>query len=412
MLAARLGSWRLRPHSLGWDGARLATTPPTPPTPGVNPARVRLKPRGTQNWVDSLRIYVKGGSGGHGLPTLGGRGGRGGHVVVETAASASNLLSVYRSFPSGRQRLTGELGGHASRARILGPDGPDVVLKVPAGVTLSDAAGRMLFTLDEPGQRVVVANGGVGGGAGNHWFGQPGQAHVIRVDLKLIGDMGLVGFPNGGKSTFLKAVSRARPKIAGYPFTTIQPNLGQIEYADGRTLTLADLPGLIEGAHRNVGLGHKFLKHVERTRLLLFVIDVNGFQLNAHEPFRTAFETMAALNKEIECYDTDILAKPAVCLLNKMDVSGSGAKFDAFVECASSYADRLADVPESLRPEKLIQLSEILPMSAKMSPQSVAQVKERLRFHLDEHHRTSLVAIRDQLPAIEHLIQGQGPSVS
>ncbi len=133
-------------------------------------------------------------------------------------------------------------------------------------------------------------------------------------------------YPILGKSTLLKAVSRASPKIAGYPFTTIRPNLGHIGYPDDRVITMADLPGLIEGAHYNVGMGYRFLKHVERTRLLLFVIDVNGFRLNENSEFRTAFQTLTLLNRELELYKPDLVEKPAVCLLNQMDFRGSQSK--------------------------------------------------------------------------------------
>ena len=128
----------------------------------------------------------------------------------------------------------------------------------------------------------------------------------------------MVGFPNAGKSTLLKAISKARPKIASYPFTTIKPNLGHIKFEDEREITMADLPGLIEGAHVNVGMGHRFLKHVERTGCMVFVIDVKGFQLNPMSIKRSAFETLVLLNKELEIYNPDLLSKPAICLVNKV----------------------------------------------------------------------------------------------
>ena len=136
--------------------------------------------------------------------------------------------------------------------------------------------------------------------------------------FQLIADLGLVGFPNAGKSTLLKAISNARPKIASYPFTTIKPNLGHMSYEDEREITMADLPGLIEGAHINLGLGHRFLKHVERTTCNVFVIDIQGFQLNANSVHRTAFETLVLLNKELEMYNPDLLQKPSICLVNKV----------------------------------------------------------------------------------------------
>ncbi len=180
---------------------------------------------------------------------------------------------------SSKQRLSGKAGEHAAKIRLRGKAGEastaffqvsknnhwkqllhfqDAELKVPPGVTIQDDKGVILRSLDEPGQSAVVALGGEGGGPANNWLGSTGQGRHVRLDLKLIADVGLVGFPNAGKSTLLKAISRARPKIAGYPFTTLRPNLGHLAYPDDRTITMADLPGLIEGAHYNVGMGHKY----------------------------------------------------------------------------------------------------------------------------------------------------------
>ncbi|TRY70978.1 hypothetical protein TCAL_02445 [Tigriopus californicus] len=407
-----MGRARSHPRLRGMPG--LSTAGPHAVDPGAQ--RIRVSADAKQNWIDSLRLSVKAGHGGNGWPIMGGVGGRGGHVILETGpvhGPAPNLLKVHQRLPKGRGRLTGDSGGHASKSRLVGGEGKDVVLSIPPGVSILNEAGREIMDMDQPHMRLIVANGGAGGCKDNHWFGQPGQKHVIRVDLKLIADVGLVGFPNAGKSTFLKAISRANPKIAAYPFTTIQPNLGHINYSDTRIVKVADLPGLIERAHQNVGMGHRFLKHVERTRLLLFVIDVNGFRLNPSYPFRTAFETVALLNREIELYNSDILSKPAVCVVNKMDVPGSGEKLDEFLNQMKDYASHLAGLPEELRPEKVIQFEEIIPMSAKRSPKSIKGVKNRLRFHLDElNMQSQKEAIQEGLAKIDHLIEGQGPQVS
>ncbi|XP_063854556.1 GTP-binding protein 10 homolog isoform X1 [Scylla paramamosain] len=147
----------------------------------------------------------------------------------------------------------------------------------------------------------------------------PCQGHIVKLELKLLADVGLVGFPNAGKSTLLWAISRARPKVASYPFTTLQPTLGVVEYSDMRRLTIADLPGLIEGAWANVGMGHCFLRHVERTHFLLFVVDINGFRLSPKQPYRSPTENVMLVNRELELYSPDLLSKPALLMVNKVD---------------------------------------------------------------------------------------------
>ncbi len=191
------------------------------------------------------------------------------------------LIPFFKTFKGevGKQRVMGGAGGHASKFFILGNPGADSVLTVPRGVSVVSDEGKLIGDLDAHGAELTVAVGGSGGSGANGWIGERGQARFVRLDLKLIADVGLVGFPNAGKSTLLKAVSRAKPKIANYPFTTIKPNLGHLAYPDQRLIQMADLPGLIEGAHYNVGMGHKFLKHVERTKMMLFVVDIGGFQV-------------------------------------------------------------------------------------------------------------------------------------
>lgn len=396
----------------------LCTISPSPhPTFDPGSQRIRVPKDGKQKWIDSLRLSVKGGHGGNGLPVMGGIGGRGGNVILvatETHESAApNLIRVFKNLPQGRGRLVAEPGENASKTRLVAPYGKDIELTIPQGVSILNEQGRLIMDMDKPQTRLIVANGGAGGDKESNWFGKPGQSRIIRIDLKLIADVGLVGFPNAGKSTFLKAISRANPKIAAYPFTTIQPNLGHINYSDTRIVKVADLPGLIERAHLNVGMGHRFLKHVERTRLLTFVIDINGFRLNESHPFRTAFETVALLNREIELYNSDILSKPAVCLVNKMDVPGSGEKLDEFLEQMENYERHVEHLPEELRPEKHVKFEEIIPISAKRSPKSIRGVKEKIRLHLDELSRQlQSQAIQEGLASIDHLMDSQGPQVS
>lgn len=351
--------------------------------------------KGHQNWIDSLRIYCKGGCGGNGLPNFGGIGGKGGDVIIEckTKGKQGDLISLkdvfFKTFKgdSAKQRLEGGPGSNSRKIRVLGEPGIPKILEVPPGVVVTDdTTGRILKDMNAYGEKVVVAHGGKGGGPTNDWLGSHGEKRFVRLDLKLLADVGLVGFPNAGKSTLLKAISRARPKIASYPFTTIKPNLGQLMYEDGREMTMADLPGLIEGASYNIGMGHRFLKHIERTRLMLFVIDITGFRLKPFSTYRTPFETITLLNRELELYNSDLVAKPAVCLVNKMDSEGADEKLSILLSQLKDRQseDNLKDLPEDSRPEKLVQFEDIIPMSAKFSQKSVHTVKERLRTIIDD----------------------------
>nr|CAD7202630.1 unnamed protein product [Timema douglasi] len=277
-------------------------------------------------FLDSLRLYVRGGTGGMGLPKYGGVGGKGGSVYV-MAKEEGDLKSVSKKHSS--KRVLAGHGGHSHKNRVLGCPGEDQYVEVPLGVTIIDEHGRVLGDLDKTGSSILVAPGGPGGGPTNNFCGVKGQGHSVTLDLKLIADIGLVGFPNAGKSSFLKAISNAKPKVASYPFTTIRPNIGVLQYPDYRQITMADLPGLIEGAHANIGMGHKFLKHVERTKMLLLIVDIGGFQLSPRHTPRSCLETVLLLNKELELYKEDLLEKPAVLVVNKMDSEGADEKLRA-----------------------------------------------------------------------------------
>ena len=177
----------------------------------------------------------------------------------------------------------------------MGENGGDVIIQTPVGVSVVSDGGEVMGDLLRDNDTLLVARGGPGGSRQTDYCGIRGQKKSVKLDLKLIADVGFVGFPNAGKSTLLKAISRASPKIASYPFTTIQPNLATCDFPDLRRMTLADLPGLIEGASYNIGMGHRFLKHVERCNLLLFIVDINGFQFKADSPHRSALETLQLL---------------------------------------------------------------------------------------------------------------------
>jgi GTP-binding protein len=280
-------------------------------------------------FLDEAKVYIQSGAGGNGCVSFrrekfiefggpnGGDGGRGGDVIVE-AVDGLNTLIDYRY----QQHFKAKRGGNGMGKDRHGANGADVVLKVPAGTQIYEEDGETLLAdLEKIGERVVLSRGG-NGGFGNAHFksstnraprhanpGQPGEERTIRLRLKLIADAGLVGLPNAGKSTFLATVSAAKPKIADYPFTTLHPQLGVVG-VDGREFVLADIPGLIEGAHEGVGLGDRFLGHVERCRVLLHLVDGTSEDVGA--AYRTA-------RGELEAYGQGLEDKPEIVALSKAD---------------------------------------------------------------------------------------------
>jgi GTP-binding protein len=281
-------------------------------------------------FLDEAKIYVRSGDGGAGCVSFrrekfiefggpdGGDGGKGGDVWAE-AVEGLNTLIDYRY----KQHFKAPIGGHGMGKSRHGAAGADIVLKVPVGVQiLEDDRETVIADLSHPGDRVLLAKGG-NGGWGNEQFksstnrsptranpGQPGEERWIWLRLKLIADAGLVGLPNAGKSTFLAAVSAAKPKIADYPFTTLHPNLGVVDLSSNERFVLADIPGLIEGAHEGAGLGVRFLGHVERTAVLIHLVD--GTQEDPGEAYRT-------VRAELEAYGHGLADKPEIVALNKVD---------------------------------------------------------------------------------------------
>lgn len=332
-------------------------------------------------FLDSVRLHVKGGSGGTGLPKYGGLGGQGGCVYC-VGTEGANLKNIMHKFRA--KTIAGGHGEDSRKVKIVGNPGQDVKLDVPLGVTIYREDGKVLGQINQEGDTIIVARGGPGGNAENGFLGHFGQVHHIRLDLKLIADVGLVGFPNAGKSSLLKAMSRAKPRIANYPFTTIKPNIGIMQYEDLRQISLADLPGLIEGAHVNIGLGHKFLKHVERTKLLLLVTDVQGFALSPKHTMRSCLETVLLLNKELELYNADLLEKPAILAINKMDTEGADKIFQKVKETLANIQDKLHTIPEEIRPEKIISFKDIIGISVLKHGQNLNVLKDLIRQRLDE----------------------------
>jgi len=280
-------------------------------------------------FLDEAKIYIASGAGGNGCVSFrrekfiefggpnGGDGGKGGDVVVE-AVTGLNTLIDYRY----QQHFKAQRGGNGMGKDRAGANGKDIVLKVPVGTQVYEEDGETLLAdLTHVGERVIISGGG-NGGFGNAHFksstnraprhanpGQPGEERTIRLRLKLIADAGLIGLPNAGKSTFLAAVSAAKPKIADYPFTTLHPQLGVVEI-DGREFVLADLPGLIEGAHEGAGLGDRFLGHTERCRVLLHLVDGTGEDAGA---------AYKIVRTELEAYGQGLSDKPEIVALSKSD---------------------------------------------------------------------------------------------
>ncbi|MGZ4121785.1 MAG: GTPase ObgE [Tumebacillaceae bacterium] len=297
-------------------------------------------------FVDTARVYVKGGDGGNGIVSFrrekyvpeggpaGGDGGNGGNIVLEVDEGLRTLLDFKykRHFKADR----GEYGGTSNKH---GASAEDMVIKVPPGTVITDADSlEFLGDLTEHGQRLVVARGGRGG-RGNSRFatfankapeiaekGEPGQERYINLELKVLADVGLVGFPSVGKSTLLASVSAAKPKIGDYHFTTLTPNLGVVGVPDGRSFVMADLPGLIEGASEGHGLGHQFLRHVERTKVIVHVIDIAGVE--GRDPIQD-FDT---INEEVKAYNLKLEQRPMIVVANKMDMPDAEENLQKFRE--------------------------------------------------------------------------------
>jgi GTP-binding protein len=291
----------------------------------------------TPDFIDECRIYASGGDGGRGCTSFrrekfeprggpdGGDGGRGGSVILEGDGGKFTLFDMYR-----RKHYRAQRGAHGKGARKNGRGGTDLVIRIPLGtIVRDDPTGEVLCEILRHEERFVVAEGGVGG-RGNARFatstrqaptfsepGRPGRERYLRLELKLLADVGIVGFPNAGKSTLVSRLSAARPKIASYPFTTLQPHLGMVE-ARGTRFVVADIPGLIPGAHAGAGLGDRFLRHVERTRLLLHLLDpVAG---RDGEPGRSPETDYAAIRKELEAYAPALASRQERICLTKADL--------------------------------------------------------------------------------------------
>jgi len=289
------------------------------------------------HFIDEAVIHVKAGDGGNGSAAFrredgvprggpsGGDGGDGGSVIVVADSHMASLLDFKY-----KRHYTAERGEDGRNKDQYGARGPDLVLKVPVGtVILAEDTAEPIADLDSPGASFVLAHGGIGGKGNIHFKtpwnqaprtaepGTPGEERTVRLELKLLADIGLLGFPNVGKSTFISAVSRARPKVADYPFTTLVPNLGVVRLSDDRTFVIADIPGLIEGASEGAGLGHQFLRHVERCRVLLHIVEATF----TTGPERSPAADFHVINGELARYAPELAGKPQLVVLNKVDAT-------------------------------------------------------------------------------------------
>lgn len=292
-------------------------------------------------FVDYVKIFVKAGDGGRGCVSFrrekyvprggpdGGDGGRGGHIIFRATDELNTLLdqryhSEYRA----------KKGQHGMGKKMHGKDGEDLIVRVPVGTIIKDTYTNDMIDLDKNGMKAVIAKGGRGGLGNSHFatpvrqaprFAQPGEEGEEKwliLELKLLADIGLIGLPNAGKSTFLSVISSAKPRIADYPFTTLRPILGVVKPEEYKSFVVADMPGLIEGAHKGVGLGFQFLRHVERTSLLLHLIDIS--ETAGGDPV----DSFEKINKELELYGSELLKKTQAVVGTKLDIAGNREKLD------------------------------------------------------------------------------------
>ena len=328
-------------------------------------------------FIDEAKFLVKAGDGGNGCASFrrekfvpkggpdGGDGGKGGSVIIETANNLFSLIDFrYRS------HFIAERGVHGKGKKQHGRKGKDCLVKVPPGAIIKDAeTGEVLADLIEDGERFLAAAGGKGGAGNVHYAtsrnqaprkagkGKPGEERWLKIELKLIADIGLIGLPNAGKSTLLSKLSAANPKVAAYPFTTLEPQLGVLQFEYHPPCIIADIPGLIEGAHDGAGLGHKFLRHIERTRILLHVIDASGVEDGPLDQYRV-------LENELNRFNKELMGRQRFILLNKIDLLSDESLEDVIAE----FKDQgLKSVPISaMRGDGLESLKELLAEALEM----------------------------------------------
>ena len=325
-------------------------------------------------FIDETNIKVIAGSGGDGCTAFrrekyvemggpfGGNGGKGSDIIFKVDTGLHTLVDLRYM-----KTIKGKKGENGSGKNMDGKSADDIIIKVPQGTVVSDFdTGLVIADLKEKDDMVVVAKGGRGG-RGNTAFktlanpapnfsenGEPGEERILKVELKLLADVGLVGLPSVGKSTFLSKVSKATPKIADYHFTTLSPNLGVVKTVDNRSFVMADLPGLIEGASQGVGLGDKFLRHIERTKVIAHIVDISG--LEGRDPF----DDYQVINKELENFSPKLLKKPMVVIANKMDMPEAKKNLEEFKKKVNVEVYPISAITSSNLNEVLIKLADLV----------------------------------------------------
>jgi GTP-binding protein len=359
------------------------------------------------DFFDRATISVRAGNGGSGAATFrrekfiprggpnGGDGGRGGHIYLVADPELNTLLHF-----SFERKFAAERGGHGQKNKMYGAHGQDLVVRVPPGTVARTVIDGVEYEVDLaiPGQRLLAARGGKGGLGNVHFttstrqapriaeYGEPGQDLTIELELKLIADVGLVGFPNAGKSTLLSVISAAQPKIASYPFTTLQPNLGLVTVGDYERFVAADIPGLIEGAHTGVGLGHDFLRHIERTRVIIHVVDAAG--VDGRDPL----DDFHQINAELRQYRPELAERPQVVALNKLDLPEAQASLDR------------------LRREIPADQADIIPIAA-ATREGVEALLRRVSERLRELPVAPIAPVADDLPDLEWGVPVVDPNI-
>ena len=354
-------------------------------------------------FVDQCKIFVKAGNGGDGcisfhrekfVPlggTDGGDGGKGGDVIVKARVTLRTLIDLRV-----RPHYKAERGEHGLGDNRYGRSAPPLFIYVPLGTVMSDSVtGKIIADMTHDGEEVIIAKGGRGG-RGNAKFksssrrapriaerGQPGEEITLKMELKLLADVGLVGYPNAGKSTLLAHISKARPKIADYPFTTLTPNLGVVSFGEGSSFVVADIPGLIDGAHEGIGLGDEFLRHIERTKVIVHIIDVFGFN------DKDAWENYQAINKELKLYSPKLAKKPQVIALNKADLPGADEKIKELKKHLKKKKYFVISAQAGTQLQELMgEVYEILKTApepqAIIIPEAVMEVKHDLEFNVEK----------------------------